>query len=80
MGLSMKQFERRLQALEGQRNSNCEQLLAQVRAGKLADADLKRLSDEELWWIVAGECVPMPPDSEVERILEQVLSGATAAI
>jgi hypothetical protein len=90
----MKQIERRLQALEGQLNSNCgkralkgqwnincEQLLALVRAGKLSYADLNQLSDEQLWWIIVGECVPMPPDSEeVERILEQALRGATAAI
>lgn len=35
------------------------QLMAYINAGLLKEADFERLTDEQLWWIVAeGESIP----------------------
>lgn len=67
----MKQIRRRLLALEaaGQGDAGIDHLLALVRAGKLAATDLDRLSDQQLWWIVAGENSPVPAEAELARMV-----------
>ena len=67
----MKQIRRRLQALEaaGQGDAGIDHLLALVRAGKLAATDLDRLSDQQLWWIIAGENSPVPAEAELARMV-----------
>ena len=61
----MKQIRRRLQALEaaGQGDAGIDHLLA------LAATDLDRLSDQQLWWIIAGENSPVPAEAELARMV-----------
>ena len=67
----MKQIRRRLLALEaaGQGDAGIDHLLALARAGKLAATDLDQLSDQQLWWIVAGENSPVPAEAELARMV-----------
>lgn len=37
-----------------------DQLIAYIKAGLLKDSDFERLTDEQLWWIVAGREEPIP--------------------
>lgn len=73
----MKQIRRRLRALEaaGQGGASIDHLLALARAGKLAAADLDRLSDEQLWWIVADDSIPMPAEAELDHVLKEVVGN-----
>ena len=43
-------------------------------SGQLKQADLSKLSDEQLWWLVAQEPVTLPPTEQLERILREVAS------
>lgn len=74
--------ERRLSALEaaaGQGSAGCRQLLSLAAAGRLTTGEMVHLSDQQLWWIVAGECSPTPADeAELERILTEVINGQSS--
>jgi hypothetical protein len=66
--------DRRLGALErvaGQGGADCERLLAMARDGRITIGDLVHLSDQQLWWIVAGKCSPMPV-AALEQMLAEV--------
>lgn len=68
----MRQIARRLQALEaaaGQGLPNCARLLGLAQSGKLSVSDLDRLSDQQLWWIIAGENSPVPAEAELARMV-----------
>lgn len=66
-----KAYKRRLQALEaaGLGDAGIDHLLALARSGKLSAGDLDRLSDQQLWWIVADGSLPMPADAELDRFV-----------
>lgn len=54
----MSTLDRRLKTLEQHQAEKLarmgyKQLMAYIRAGLLKDADFERLTDEQLWWIVA---------------------------
>jgi len=64
-----KAIEQRLTALEQHQaeklaRMDYEQLIAYIKAGLLKEADFERLTDEQLWWIVAGREEPLPGESE----------------
>ena len=72
----MGQMQRRLRELEraaGHRGADCERLLGAARAGRITTGDLVHLSDQQLWWIVAGGCSPMPAGAELDRVLAEVV-------
>ena len=75
----MRGAERRLRALErGQtvnRQASYDRLMALAESGKLTDDDLQRLTHEQLWWLVAGELVAMPPSDQLEHILREVIDS-----
>ena len=61
----MSAIEQRLRALEQHLSEKLacmkyEQLMAYANAGLLKDADFERLTDEQLWWIIAGREEPIP--------------------
>ena len=74
----MKDVDRRLRALEGSqratKGAEFDHLMALARAGRLDGADLARLSDEQLWWLVAQEPIALPPDEQLERKLREATS------
>ena len=74
----MKGVDRRIRALEGSqratKGAEFDHLMALARAGRLDGADLARLSDEQLWWLVAQEPIALPPDEQLERKLREVTS------
>ena len=74
----LKDVDRRLRALEGSqratKGAEFDHLMALARAGRLDGADLARLSDEQLWWLVAQEPIALPPDEQLERKLREVTS------
>ena len=75
----MKDVDRRLRALEGKRRvtkgAEFAQLMAMASSGQLDTAEaLARLSDEQLWWLVAQEPIALPPDEQLERKLREVTS------
>lgn len=74
----LKGVDRRLRALEGSqratKGAEFDQLMALARAGRLDEADLARLTDEQLWWLVAQEPIALPPDEQLERKLREVTS------
>ena len=74
----MKDVDRRLRALEGNqratKGAEFTQLMAMASSGQLDTADMARLSDEQLWWLVAQEPIALPPDEQLERKLREVTS------
>ena len=74
----LKGVDRRIRALEGSqratKGAEFDHLMALARAGRLDGADLARLSDEQLWWLVAQEPIALPPDEQLERKLRAVTS------
>jgi hypothetical protein len=74
----LKDVNRRLRALEGSqratKGAEFDHLMALARAGQLDEADLARLSDEQLWWLVAQEPIALPPNEQLERKLREVTS------
>lgn len=72
----LKGTDRRLRALEGSRQATkgaeFDRLMGLARAGRLDEADLARLTDEQLWWLVAQEPVALPPDEQLEQVLRGV--------
>lgn len=71
--------DRRLRALEsGQRatkGAGFDRLMALVSSGKLTESDLQRLTDEQLWWLVAQEPVALPPAEQLEQRLREVATN-----
>ena len=67
-------IERRLGVLESRSGSNqrgtYEGLLALCEAGLLS---MPELTDEELWWLLAGREEAMPDDAVVEKRLADVV-------
>jgi hypothetical protein len=74
----LKGVDRRIRALAGSqratKGAEFDHLMALARAGRLDGADLARLSDEQLWWLVAQEPIALPPDEQLERKLREVTS------
>lgn len=74
----LKDTDRRLRALEGgpqaTKGAEFDRLMALARAGRLDEADLARLTDEQLWWLVAQEPVALPPDEQLEQIVREAAS------
>ena len=74
----MKGVDRRIRALEGSqratKGAEFDRLMALARTGQLDTTDLARLSDEQLWWLVAQEPIALPPDEQLERKLREVTS------
>ena len=74
----MKDVDRRLRALEGNqratKGAEFAQLMVMASSGQLDTADMARLSDEQLWWLVAQEPIALPPDEQLERKLREVTS------
>jgi len=75
----LKDVDRRLRALEGKqratKGAEFAQLMAMASSGQLDTAEaLARLSDEQLWWLVAQEPIALPPDEQLERKLREVTS------
>jgi hypothetical protein len=74
----LKGVDRRLRALEGgqraTKGAEFDRLMALARTGQLDTTDLARLSDEQLWWLVAQEPIALPPDEQLERKLREVTS------
>jgi len=75
----LKDVDRRLRALEGNqratKGAEFAQLMAMASSGQLDTAEaLARLSDEQLWWLVAQEPIALPPDEQLERKLREVTS------
>ena len=72
----LKDVDRRLRALEGSqratKGAEFDHLMGLARAGRLDGADLARLSDEQLWWLVAQEPIPLPPSDQLEHILREM--------
>lgn len=75
----VRDAERRLRALERKapvvNGTGFDQLMALARVGRLDNADLTRLTDEQLWWLVAQEPVALPPSDQLERILREVIDN-----
>ena len=75
----VRDAERRLRALERKApavdGAGFDQLMALAGAGRLDNADLTRLTDEQLWWLVAQEPVPLPPSDQLEHILREVIDN-----
>ena len=67
---------RRLRALERKapatNQAEFERLMLLAKSGQLEQADLSRLSDEQVWWLVAQAPVAVPPDEQLERIAKEV--------
>jgi hypothetical protein len=60
-----KAIEHRLRALEQHLSEQLtcmkyEQLMASANAGLLKDANFSKLTDEQLWWLIAGREEPIP--------------------
>ena len=74
----LKDVDRRLRALEGNqratKGAEFARLMAMASSGQLDTADLARLSDEQLWWLVAQEPIALLPDEQLERKLREVKS------
>ena len=75
----LKDVDRRLRALEGKqrttKGAEFAQLMAMASSGQLDTAEARaRLSDEQLWWLVAQEPIALPPDEQLERKLREVTS------
>ncbi len=75
----MKGVDRRLRALEGSqratKGAGFDRLMALARTGQLDTTDLARLSDEQLWWLVAQEPVALPPDEQLDQWLREAASS-----
>jgi len=75
----IRDAERRLRVLERKappvEGAGFDQIMALARAGRLDNADLTRLTDEQLWWLVAQEPVALPPSDQLERILRGVIDN-----
>lgn len=71
----VRNADRRLRALERKapatNQAEFDRLMLLASSGQLGQADLSRLSDEQLWWLVAQEPVALPPDEQLERILRE---------
>ena len=62
-----KTIKHRLKALEQHQaeklaRMSFEQLMAHIRTGLLKNSDFERLTDEQLWWIVAEQEEPIPDE------------------
>ena len=62
-----KTIKHRLNALEQHQaeklaRMSFEQLMAHIRTGLLKNSDFERLTDEQLWWIVAEQEEPIPDE------------------
>ena len=70
----MQDTERRLRALErapvATRWASYDRLMTAASSGQLKESDLQRLTDEQLWWLVANE-----PE---QRLREVASSGSRA--
>ena len=65
-----------MQAIERRQGAaSVDHLLTLARAGKLTAADLDRLSDEQLWWIVAEDYIPMPAEAGLDHVLKEVVGS-----
>lgn len=75
----LKGVDRRLRALEGSqratKGAEFDRLMALARTGQLDTTDLARLSDEQLWWLVAQEPVALPPDEQLDQWLREAASS-----
>ena len=75
----MKDVDRRLRALEGKqratKGAEFAQLMAMASSGRLDGADLARLSDEQLWWLVAQEPIALPPDEQLDQWLREAANS-----
>ena len=75
----LKDVDRRLRALEGNqratKGAEFAQLMAMASSGQLDTADLARLSDEQLWWLVAQEPIALPPDEQLAQWLREAASS-----
>lgn len=73
--IMVRNADRRLRALERKapatNQAEFDRLMLLASSGQLGQADLSRLSDEQLWWLVAQEPVALPPDEQLERILRE---------
>jgi len=74
----VRDADRRLRALESKspatKQAEFDRLMLLASSGQLKQADLSKLSDEQLWWLVAQEPVTLPPTEQLERILREVAS------
>lgn len=70
----LRALERKAPAVNG---AGFDQLMALARAGRLDNADLTRLTDEQLWWLVVQEPIALPPDEQLERRLREVAGGGS---
>lgn len=62
-----KEIARRLTALEQRQTEKLAhmkyaQLMAYAEAGLLKDSDFAHLTEEQLWWLIAGREEPMPDE------------------
>jgi len=76
----LKGVDRRLRALEGSqratKGAEFAQLMAMASSGQLDTAEaLARLSDEQLWWLVAQEPIALPPDEQLDQWLREAASS-----
>ena len=75
----LKGVNRRIRALEGSqratKGAEFDHLMALARAGRLDGADLARLSDEQLWWLVAQEPIALPPDEQLDQWLREAANS-----
>ena len=76
----MKDVDRRLRALEGKqratKGAEFAQLMAMASSGQLDTAEaLARLSDEQLWWLVAQEPIALPPDEQLDQWLREAANS-----
>ena len=76
--IMVRNANRRLRALERKApatsQAEFDRLMLLASSGQLGQADLSKLSDEQLWWLVAQEPVALPPDEQLERILREAAS------
>ena len=76
--IMVRDADRRLRALESKapatKQAEFDRLMLLASSGQLKQADLSKLSDEQLWWLVAQEPVTLPPTEQLERILREVAS------
>lgn len=75
----MRDAERRLRALERSPAASLlagyERLMAAASSGQLKESELQRLTDEQLWWLVANEPVTLPPAEQLEQRLREVATS-----
>ena len=75
----MRDAEKRLRALErspaATKQARYDRLMAAASSGQLKESELQRLTDEQLWWLVANEPVTSPPAEQLEQRLREVATS-----